>query len=106
MRFISSSWLNPLPDLHLNPINVVVFDGPRPNLVACFALRCFQRLSLTYIATQRRPWQDYWYTRGMLTPVLSSRISSITRSADYIFILRSFMQRRSRHIIVVIETTI
>ena len=88
MRSISSSWLNGLLRLHLNPIilkpdhsksdrdsdpvrDVVVSDGPESNLGACFVLRCFQRLSLTHIDTQRRPWQDYWYTRGALTPVLS-----------------------------------
>ena len=36
-----------------------------------FPLRCFQRLSSPYIATQRCPWYDNWYTRGMSIPVLS-----------------------------------
>lgn len=40
-------------------------------LQASFPLRCFQRLSLPHIATQRCHWRDNWYTRGEFTPVLS-----------------------------------
>ena len=29
-----------------------------------FPLRCFQRLSRPYIATQRCSWRNNWYTRG------------------------------------------
>ena len=36
-----------------------------------FPLRCFQRLSLPYLATQRCSWRNNWYTRGMSTSVLS-----------------------------------
>jgi len=36
-----------------------------------FPLRCFQRLSRPYLATQRCRWRDNWYTRGTSTPVLS-----------------------------------
>ena len=36
-----------------------------------FPLRCFQRLSLPYLATQRCFWRNNWYTRGTSTPVLS-----------------------------------
>ena len=36
-----------------------------------FPLRCFQRLSRPYIATQRCSWQNNWYTRGTFIPVLS-----------------------------------
>jgi hypothetical protein len=36
-----------------------------------FPLRCFQRLSLPYLATQRCHGRDNWYTRGTSTPVLS-----------------------------------
>ena len=40
-------------------------------LVGGFALRCFQRLSRPYVATQLCPWQNNWCTRGMSIPVLS-----------------------------------
>jgi hypothetical protein len=40
-------------------------------LVGGFALRCFQRLSRPYLATQLCRWQNNWYTRGMSIPVLS-----------------------------------
>ena len=44
--FISTPQLNPLRDLHLEPIKVIVSDQPmKPNLGDGFALRCFQRLS-------------------------------------------------------------
>ena len=36
-----------------------------------FPLRCFQRLSLPNIATQRCHWRDNWDTRGSSIPVLS-----------------------------------
>ena len=36
-----------------------------------FPLRCFQRLSCPYIATQRCSWRNNWYTRGTFIPVLS-----------------------------------
>ena len=45
--------------------------GGEPHLQASFALRCFQRLSLPNIATQRCPWRDNWHTSGSSTPVLS-----------------------------------
>jgi len=41
------------------------------HLGAGFALRCFQRLSIPDIATQRFPWQESWQTSGPFTPVLS-----------------------------------
>ena len=34
-------------------------------------LRCFQRLSHPYVATQRCSWQNNWYTSGTFIPVLS-----------------------------------
>ena len=43
----------------------------RPNLGAGFPLRCFQRLSLPYIATRQCHWHDNRNTRGTSTPVLS-----------------------------------
>ena len=42
-----------------------------PHLQARFPLRCFQRLSLPYIATRRCDWRHNRYTSGTSTPVLS-----------------------------------
>ena len=46
--------------VHLQPINVVVYDDPqwKSNLGASFALRCFQRLSEPNAATQPCPGRD------------------------------------------------
>ena len=53
---ISTPRLNPLPDLHLEPIKVVICDlSMISNLGAGFSLRCFQRLSHPDIATRRCP---------------------------------------------------
>ena len=41
------------------------------HLEASFPLRCFQRLSLPDVATQRCRWHDNWHTSGLSTPVLS-----------------------------------
>ena len=75
---ISIARLNALRRLQLQPINVVISHGPsgnkfpaRPNLGVYFELRCFQLLSRPNIATQRCPWQDSWYTRGLFFSVLS-----------------------------------
>ena len=72
-RAISTARLNMLPCLHLQPINVVVYDDPqgKSNLVVGFALRCFQRLSLPDIATRRCHWRYNRYTRGLSNSVLS-----------------------------------
>ena len=43
----------------------------KPHLGAGFALRCFQCLSLPYIATLRCGWRHNRYTRGTSNPVLS-----------------------------------
>ena len=56
-RAISTARLNSFQSLHLQPINVLFSDCPYsydgiPRLGACFALRCFQRLSLTDLATR------------------------------------------------------
>jgi hypothetical protein len=46
--------------------------GPgRSHLQARFPLRCFQRLSLPYIATRHCDWRHNRYTSGTSTPVLS-----------------------------------
>ena len=69
---ISTSRLNGSPHLHLRPINLIVSEEFMiPNLGVGFALRCFQRLSLPHLATQRCPWRDNWYTRGASSPILS-----------------------------------
>src|SRR3990172_800662 len=65
-----------------------------PNLGVGFILRCFQNLSVPDLATLRCPWQDSRHTRGRFNSVLSSRISPITRSADYIFIRFTLRQTR------------
>jgi len=76
-RPISTGRLNTLPCVHLRPIYLVVFEGPyssrdgKPHLGASFALRCFQRLSLPYVANQPCRWRDNWHTRGTSAPVLS-----------------------------------
>ena len=76
-RAISTGQLHTLPCFHLRPINQIVFLGPysikdeRSHLRGSFTLRCFQRLSRPYIATQLCPWQDNWCTRGTSIPVLS-----------------------------------
>ena len=36
-----------------------------------FTLRCLQRLSSPYLATQPCRWRDNWYTMGTSIPVLS-----------------------------------
>ena len=41
------------------------------NLEVCFTLRCLQRLSHPYAATQLCSWRNNWCTRGMSIPVLS-----------------------------------
>ncbi len=53
-RRISMSRLNTLLCVHLTPINVIISHGSMiPNLEVGFPLRCFQRLSIPDIATQR-----------------------------------------------------
>jgi len=56
-RTISTARLNASQRLHLQPIKVLFSYRPYPfggipHLRACFALRCFQRLSLTDVATR------------------------------------------------------
>ncbi len=69
---------NALLRFHLRPIHVVVSHGPPPDksgwnahLGAGFALRCFQRLSVPHVATQRCAWRHNWHTSGASVPVLS-----------------------------------
>ena len=51
---VSSARLNTLLQLHLRPIDVVVFHAPigRTHLGRDLALRCFQRLFLPHLATR------------------------------------------------------
>jgi hypothetical protein len=77
-RAISTARLRMLPFLHLQPINVLVSNGPseglppgKIRLEGGFPLRCFQRFSGPNIATRRCHWHDSRYTRGQSVPVLS-----------------------------------
>ena len=76
-RAISTGQLHTLLHFHLRPIKQVVFLCPysfmdeRSHLRGSFTLRCFQRLSRPYLATQLCPWQNNWCTRGTSIPVLS-----------------------------------
>ena len=70
---VSTASLNEFRRLHVRPINPVVFRGSQSNvhLEVGFPLRCFQRLSLPYLATQRWTERSNWLTRGTSFPVLS-----------------------------------
>ena len=78
-RPIRIGQLHALLRFHTRPINLIVYEGPSADpkvrgnsyLGVGFPLRCFQRLSLPNIATQRCHWRDNWYTRGSSIPVLS-----------------------------------
>ena len=77
-RAISTGKLHALLRFNLQPINLVVFQGPsfpfwvgRSHLRACFPLICIQRLSQPNFATQPCHWHDNWNTRGSSIPVLS-----------------------------------
>ena len=72
-RAISTGQLNALLRVHLRPIDVVVFHGSQgiPCFEGGFTLRCLQRLSCPFIATQHCRWHDNWSTSGTFTPVLS-----------------------------------
>ena len=88
-RPISTGKLRALQLVHPRPINLVVFEGSlgalrpgTPSLEAGFPLRCFQRLSVPYMATRLCPWQDNRNTRGTSTQVLSyygQLLSSVLR---------------------------
>ncbi len=72
-RGISTGKLHALLRFHTRPINVVVYHGSqaRPRFEVGFPLRCFQRLSLPYLATRLCRWRDNRSTRGTSIPVLS-----------------------------------
>ena len=70
---ISTSSLHTLQCVQVWPINPIVCGGPqmKPHLKTGFPLRCFQRLSLPYVANQPCSWRNNWHTRGTSVPVLS-----------------------------------
>ena len=77
-RSISIDQLHALLHFHLRPIKLVVYKWPYQiksggisHLEVSFTLRCLQRLSHPYAATQLCPWQDNWCTGGTFDPVLS-----------------------------------
>ena len=72
-RTISTGQLHALPRFHIQPINVVVYYGSigRTSFEVSFPLRCFQRLSFPYLATQHCGWRHNWSTSDMFIPVLS-----------------------------------
>src|SRR5699024_332589 len=63
---ISTSSLNILQCVQVWPINPIVCREPqqKPHLKTGFPLRCFQRLSLPYVANQPCSWRNNWHTRG------------------------------------------
>ena len=73
---VSTTQLRAFRPLHLWPINLVVYEGSHAKatksyLEGGFPLRCFQRLSLPHVATQRWPERANWITRGVSIPILS-----------------------------------
>ena len=72
-RSISTGHLHTLQRFQIRPINPIIYREPqkKPHLETGFPLRCFQRLSLPYVANQPCHGRDNWPTRGMSVPVLS-----------------------------------
>ena len=72
-RPISTGHLHHSHDFQIRPINPIIYREPqkKPHLRTGFPLRCFQRLSLPYVANQPCHGRDNWPTRGMSVPVLS-----------------------------------
>ena len=75
---VSTGNLKASRPVQLRPINRVVYPGSlagkpawNPRLDVGFTLRCFQRLSVPDIATQRCRERDNWYTRGPSFQILS-----------------------------------
>ena len=74
---VSTAPLKTFLPLHARPINLVVFQGSHStkecntHLEGGFPLRCFQRLSLPHLATQRWNERSNWITRGGSLPILS-----------------------------------
>src|SRR5699024_10804200 len=72
-RCISTGHLHTLLCVQIRPINPIVSGEPqkKPHLGTGFPLRCFQRLSLPYVAHHTCSWRNNWHTRGTSVPVLS-----------------------------------
>jgi hypothetical protein len=72
-RSISTGHLHTLLCFQIRPINPIIYGEPqqKPHLETGFPLRCFQRLSLPYVANQPCSWRNNWHTRGTSVPVLS-----------------------------------
>ena len=72
-RLISTGHLHHSHDFQIRPINPIIYREPqkKPHLRTGFPLRCFQRLSLPYVANQPCSWRNNWHTRGTSVPVLS-----------------------------------
>jgi hypothetical protein len=75
---VSTGNLKTFRSVQLRPINRVVYPGSfgdkspgNPRLGIDFTLRCFQRLFVPDIATQRCRERDNWYTRGPSFQILS-----------------------------------
>ena len=74
VRYHSAERVSPLTRVAYQPgglPGVSRLSTSIPHLVGGFPLRCFQRLSLPYVATQLWPWQANWITRGTSNPILS-----------------------------------
>ena len=71
---ISTPWLNPLLDLHLEPIKVVVYDQPDDEVSSWGELPAYMPSAVISLdlATRQCPWQDNRYTIGLPPSVLSS----------------------------------
>ena len=72
-RSISTGHLHTSRRFQIRPINPIIYGEPqkKPHLETGFPLRCFQRLSLPYVANQPCSWRNNWHTRGTSVPVLS-----------------------------------
>ena len=70
-----AQWITPLTHLTYLPDHpsgvLLPYRNGKSHLKVCFALRCFQRLSVPDIATQLCLWRDNWFTSGLSNPVLS-----------------------------------
>ena len=96
-RSISTGQLNPLPDLHFQPINQVVFLGSYKtlHLGVGFPLEMLSAVILYKRSYPACRWCDNWPTRGLSILVLSywgqisSRVKTITADRDRAVLRRS-----------------
>src|SRR5699024_7366007 len=70
---ITTSSLHILQFVQVWPINPIVCREPQqtPQPTTGFPLRCFQRLSLPYVASQPSSWLNNWHNRCTSVPVPS-----------------------------------